>query len=289
MGLPTAVDPLARGAVMAHTRLFRRAWVSAALCALLSHFAAAGAAHAQLAGTYHVLPGTRAEYVYHTGEYESAMLPVDITFNFLGQGPTSALTAIIHQPIIGDTPTYDYPIVDYFPMVVTGGSTDGRRYQGDLLGSQYFFDWEIDSTAGGELLLSGNVIWIGGRIEITTIENARLLPGIAGDYNQNGIVDAADYVVWRRTLGQTGRGLAADGDRDDAVSGDDYNVWKSSYDRTAIIEAPPSALGAVPEPATWLVLLILTAPKLGHSRRKQSPRLPAKCRHVRGRSLRIDR
>ncbi len=25
-----------------------------------------------------------------------------------------------------------------------------------------------------------------------------------GDYNHNGTTDAADYVVWRKTLGQTG-------------------------------------------------------------------------------------
>ena len=34
---------------------------------------------------------------------------------------------------------------------------------------------------------------------------------VPGDYNKNGIVDAADYVVYRKTLGQTGAGLPADG------------------------------------------------------------------------------
>ena len=37
-----------------------------------------------------------------------------------------------------------------------------------------------------------------------------------GDYNQNGFVDAADYVVWRDTLGQMGAGLAADGNNNGA-------------------------------------------------------------------------
>ena len=32
-----------------------------------------------------------------------------------------------------------------------------------------------------------------------------------GDYNVDGVVDAADYVVWRDSLDETGRGLAADG------------------------------------------------------------------------------
>ena len=44
---------------------------------------------------------------------------------------------------------------------------------------------------------------------------------LLGDYNLNGIVDAADYTVWRNSFGQAGAGLAADGndDRDDRRPG----------------------------------------------------------------------
>jgi hypothetical protein len=38
-----------------------------------------------------------------------------------------------------------------------------------------------------------------------------LLLAADGDYNGNGVVDAADYTIWRETLEQTGAGLAADG------------------------------------------------------------------------------
>ena len=41
-----------------------------------------------------------------------------------------------------------------------------------------------------------------------------LIPASNGDYNQNGFVDAADYAVWRTSIGQTGVGLAADGNGD---------------------------------------------------------------------------
>jgi hypothetical protein len=34
---------------------------------------------------------------------------------------------------------------------------------------------------------------------------------LPGDYNHNGVVDTANYTVWRDSLGQTGAGLAADG------------------------------------------------------------------------------
>jgi fermentation-respiration switch protein FrsA (DUF1100 family) len=62
-----------------------------------------------------------------------------------------------------------------------------------------------------------------------------------GDYNQDGVIDAADYVVWRKSIG----GQPA------------YDAWRSQFGNAA------SGLGsgaAVPEPATWnfavLALLI---------------------------------
>ena len=48
----------------------------------------------------------------------------------------------------------------------------------------------------------------------------------AGDYNLNGIVDIADYTVWRDTFGLTGSALAADGNADEMVDDLDYHVWK---------------------------------------------------------------
>src|SRR2546426_91216 len=38
------------------------------------------------------------------------------------------------------------------------------------------------------------------------------LSRVPGDYNDNGVVAAADYVLWRKTEGTTGEGLKADSD-----------------------------------------------------------------------------
>ena len=51
----------------------------------------------------------------------------------------------------------------------------------------------------------------------------------AGDYNGNGVVDAADYTVWRDFFGRTGSGLAADGDGNGTVNTMDYDFWKSRF------------------------------------------------------------
>jgi hypothetical protein len=74
--------------------------------------------------------------------------------------------------------------------------------------------------------------------------------GLPGDYNRDGTVDAADYVVWRAQLGQLGN-LAADANEDDIVDLDDYDLWKSNFGRTESIGAGNS-LTSVPEPATVL-------------------------------------
>jgi hypothetical protein len=216
--------------------------------------AVAQIAVAQLAGTFHSALGTMATYEYQGDGFQSVLLPVDVTMRFSGE-PIPLLTATIHAPIIGDTPSFNYPIVGEFPMIVTGTSTDGRTFQGDLLGTQYLFDWEIDPAAGGELVWNGEVGWAGGRFELTTITDAPLIPGIAGDYNQNGTVDTADYVVWRDTLGNTGGGLAADGNRDEIIDTGDYDVWKTRFGRTATaVMSPPDA---APEPSTfWIAVAI---------------------------------
>src|SRR5438045_354813 len=42
------------------------------------------------------------------------------------------------------------------------------------------------------------VYWAGGRYELTTISDARLVAVLPGDFNADGTVDAADYLLWRK-------------------------------------------------------------------------------------------
>ena len=54
-------------------------------------------------------------------------------------------------------------------------------------------------------------------------------PVLPGDYNGDGSVDAADYVVWRETLGQLGENLPADGDGSREIDIGDLAVWKANF------------------------------------------------------------
>jgi hypothetical protein len=59
-------------------------------------------------------------------------------------------------------------------------------------------------------------------------------PSLPGDYNLNSTVDAADYVVWRKTLGTSGVPAysGADGDGDATIDQGDYGVWRSQFGST---------------------------------------------------------
>ena len=51
-----------------------------------------------------------------------------------------------------------------------------------------------------------------------------------GDYNDGGRVDAADYTIWRDTLGNSvTRGSGADANGDQTITEADYNIWKQRY------------------------------------------------------------
>jgi hypothetical protein len=90
----------------------------------------------------------------------------------------------------------------------------------------------------------------GNYYPVTTVQRT------PGDYNGNGSVDAADYVVWRKSVGQTGLSLAADGDGSQAVDDDDYLVWQMNFGETVASGAASTADAAVPEPTTGVMTLI---------------------------------
>jgi hypothetical protein len=73
--------------------------------------------------------------------------------------------------------------------------------------------------------------------------------GLAADYNNDGTVDAADYVVWRKNLGSS---LTLPNDDTPGVGPDDYARWRTNFGRAASAASGTtgSASAAVPEPTT---------------------------------------
>ncbi len=73
---------------------------------------------------------------------------------------------------------------------------------------------------------------------------------VDGDYNADGVVNAADYTVWRDALGQNVT-LPNENATPGSVTQEDYAVWASNYGRSAGMATAVS----VPEPTAALLTL----------------------------------
>jgi hypothetical protein len=110
--------------------------------------------------------------------------------------------------------------------------------------------WDSVRTPGLSATINGIRLWIGVpttgeydeiRMGTTWADVAAAPTFPAGDFNKNGVVDAADYVLWRKNAaGQFVPG--------------DYEVWRQNFGATAGAGAALQG-GAVPEPATGAILL----------------------------------
>jgi hypothetical protein len=74
-------------------------------------------------------------------------------------------------------------------------------------------------------------------------------PGLAGDYNENKVVDAADYTRWRDNLGSA---TALPNDDTPGVGADDFTRWKNNFGMSIPGGGSVSA-AAVPEPSALLL------------------------------------
>ena len=113
-----------------------------------------------------------------------------------------------------------------------------------------------------------------------TVDYTILSESIPGDYNHNGVVNAADYDAWKATFGMLAApGSGADGNGNGRIDAADYTIWRNNVgfgggsasggQRAGSSSTPVSS---VPEPAT-LSLLGWTIALLGASgmKRRRAP------------------
>jgi hypothetical protein len=110
----------------------------------------------------------------------------------------------------------------------------------------------------GNLFTTGRMEDVTGRF--TTLDNLLNVlqveyvtaAGVQGDYNNNGAVDAADYVLWR-----DGGPLQNEGATPGTTTPEDYEFWRSRFGLTAGVGSAASQAAAVPEPMTWLLAAVV--------------------------------
>jgi hypothetical protein len=165
----------------------------------------------------------------------------------------------------------------YYAAVVNTGSTlslyldsnDGNGYelQGSVAVAGALFQgnpanasWDNSWTIGRGQFGGAPADWFDGIIDEVRLTNSALSPsqflfaapdaGIVGDYNDDGKVDAADYVIWRKYQG-TNTALP-----NDPVGGTigttQYNNWRANFGDMA----PGGAATTVPEPLSGVLLAL---------------------------------
>ncbi|MEM6331281.1 MAG: PEP-CTERM sorting domain-containing protein [Planctomycetota bacterium] len=144
----------------------------------------------------------------------------------------------------------------------------------------------LDLDAGQSVDLTG--IWdtVGGTQDLTfefqddvlgliqgVVVYDTISDGLGGDYNGDGMVDGADYALFRNNLGLSPDGVFAAGSRDPNASGninaDDLAFWLANFGAGGL--GSGSLVGAVPEPSTLLVTLPLAAAAFLRRTRRRSP------------------
>lgn len=83
---------------------------------------------------------------------------------------------------------------------------------------------------------------------------------LSGDYNKDGVVSTADYVIWRKKVGSTGNDSAdnpADGNHDYNVNASDYTVFRAHFGQPFNNGSPGAgssyglSSSTIPEPTGW--------------------------------------
>jgi hypothetical protein len=171
------------------------------------------------------------------GEYDQLVVDGETTL-----GGTLKLVPIdlgggLYEPALGDT---------FLLMASQNG-----------FGEEMFDDFDLPQlTAGLGWMLSTDAM----TLSLSVVEAAAL----AGDYNNDGIVNAADYTVWRNNLGGSAlpfNETASIGTVDEA----DYQAWKDDFGATA--DAGAASSSSVPEPTTLVLLLVGLATFIGRPKR----------------------
>src|SRR5262249_6411296 len=92
------------------------------------------------------------------------------------------------------------------------------------------------------------------------------------DFNESGVVDAADYVVWRKNQGTTN--LLPNDLVGGTIGTAQYNQWRAHFGQTAGSGASAIANASVPEPATWVLAMLGSAAGIW-IRRRANTRFPS--------------
>jgi hypothetical protein len=173
-------------------------------------------------------------------------------------------SAVIEIELGGTTLGTEYDHIEVNGHLAMGGTLQLLLINGftpDAGDTFNIFDWTTQSgtfahlnlpSLGSSLAWNASQLYVDGTLSVAAA-------GLPGDFNFDGAVNAADYVMWRKGL---------------AGPPTNYDLWVSNFGRTNQCGSMAACGWAVPEPAAWFVVaaLILGAQAPALADRQRRPR-----------------
>ncbi len=137
-----------------------------------------------------------------------------------------ATTSTIQFQLSGTTPGSGFGNLNQTGTPTFAGAlkiTLGPGFAPAIGNSFNLFDWTNIGSASGAFTsfqlppLASGLKWDTSQLYASGV--IAVATGLPGDFNQNGVVDAADYVLWRDNLAAT-------------YTQNDYNVWRTHFGQT---------------------------------------------------------
>jgi hypothetical protein len=151
-------------------------------------------------------------------------------------------------------------------FTISGSEADWEMFETSLAIADAVRSFDLTFFSGGLLSATGSLF-----VDDISAALALAAPLLAGDYNDDGFVDAADYVVWRKNLG--GSFLPNETVSLGVVDDADLDAWKANFGNTG---GPGSGVGnsnsagQVPEPSSLALLLLIMAVAPNHRSARRS-------------------
>jgi hypothetical protein len=179
------------------------------------------------------------------GDFEATGANADnfsFSYSYDGVNFTSILPIIVREDL-----TLDYAMEGVEGVEKIVNVADPLELGGTLITNQFVtFSESIAAPTSSTLSVKFTALTDGGTegfaFRNLTINSGEITPGLIGDYNNDNVVDAADYTVWRDG-----------GSPDSSQAG--YDAWAGNYGATA---APATSV-AIPEPTAALLAMIALA------------------------------
>jgi hypothetical protein len=187
--------------------------------------------------------------VSFTGTFSPGLSPTITSAGNLALASSSTL-----EMELGGTTAGAYDQIQATGVLALGGTLHVSLINGFVPTAGQSFDildWSALSGAFSSISLPrlSGLAWNTSQLYTTGVISVASA-GLIGDYNNNGVVDASDFVMWRKGVGTI-------------YTQNDYDVWRTHFGQTAgsgaALPSTEPLSAAVPEPTTLVLFFWVAA------------------------------